>query len=94
MLVGSFGLEILLDTSTPRSERISCIQDVKDDVGGVDDLVQLIPYPLALTFVEDGLDGSSEDIIGSNWAACSVVLRHTGIAAQQLGLLQAVMVGI
>jgi len=38
MFVRGFLFDVFLDTSTPRSVRISCIKDVDDNVGRVDNL--------------------------------------------------------
>ena len=37
------------------SDRIASVQDVEDDIRGVNDLVQLVPDALRLSLVEDGL---------------------------------------
>ena len=44
MLVCLFLSQILHDRFTSRSKRISSVQDVNDNVGGIQDFVQLAPY--------------------------------------------------
>lgn len=38
----SFILDVLLDTAAPSSKRVTGVQDVEKDIGGVNDLVQLV----------------------------------------------------
>lgn len=76
MLVRRLLAEILLDTATSRSQRVASVQDVDDNVGGIQHTVQLVPDTLALTLVEDGLDRQGDVTL--------VLVRTTRLAAEQL----------
>jgi len=65
MLVRRFLLDVFLHAAASRSFWISRVQDVEDDVRGVDDFVQLVPYPLALTFGEDGFASNRKLLLTS-----------------------------
>lgn len=43
VLVGRLSLEILFDAPTPRSQRVSRVEDMEDDVARVQHLVQFVP---------------------------------------------------
>ena len=49
VLVRRLSTDVLLDTATTGAIRVTGIQDVEDNITGVDDLVQLVPDTLALT---------------------------------------------
>ena len=48
MFVRCFFFDVFFHASTASAEGISRIEDVDDDVAGVNDFVQLVPYSLAL----------------------------------------------
>ena len=54
MLVWRFFPDVLFHTSASSPKRISSVQDVYYNVTRVNDLVELVPYPLALAFGENG----------------------------------------
>lgn len=43
VLVRRLRLEVLLDAATPRSQRVSRVKDMEDNIARVQNLVQLIP---------------------------------------------------
>lgn len=51
VLVGRLCPEVLLDAPTPRSQRVSSVQDVEDDVTRVQNLVQFVPVPVSMMFL-------------------------------------------
>lgn len=55
MLVRRLGPDVFLNTATSCAIRVSSVEDVQDDVGRVDDLVQLVPDTLASSLHEDEL---------------------------------------
>ena len=57
MLVGSLLLNVLLDGLTSGFKWISGIKHVDHNIRRINDLVKLVPYPLGLTLVENGLLG-------------------------------------
>ena len=63
MLVGNFFFHVPFHATTSRPKRISSVKDVEDDVGRVDDFVELVPYTLALPFGEDGFSGHGRGVV-------------------------------
>src|SRR4051812_23823405 len=57
VLVGCFLANVLFDASTSRTFWVSCIQNMYDNIRGVNDFVELIPYSLAFSFRKDGFSG-------------------------------------
>ena len=64
MLVWNFFFHIPFHTTASRPERISSVEDMEDDVGRVDDFVELVPYTLALPFGEDGFSSHGRHVLG------------------------------
>ena len=56
---------ILFHTPAPCAERVSRIQDMDNHVARINDFVQLVPDPLALTLGKDGLARSAYLPIGN-----------------------------
>jgi hypothetical protein len=57
LLVAGLLLDVVLDTSAASSLGIAGIQNVDDNVRGIDNLVQLSPNTLRLTLLEDTVSG-------------------------------------
>ena len=53
MFVRFFLFDVIFNHGTSRAKRITDIQDLDDDVGAVDDLVQLVPDSFALSGPEN-----------------------------------------
>lgn len=85
VLVRRLLLEILFNAPATSSDGVSGIKHVDDDIGRVNDLVQLVPDTLALALVEDGFDGHGERL------GLAVI---AGVSTQQLVLLHPLLVGI
>ena len=60
MLVRSLLANVLLNAAAASTIRSTGIQNVNDHIGGIDDLVKLVPNTLALTLAEDRISGGSE----------------------------------
>ena len=50
-----FAFHVLFYTGAAGAERVAGVQDVEEDVGGVEHPVQFVPDAPALAFAEDGL---------------------------------------
>ena len=55
MLMFRFLLDILQDRLTARAHGITGVEDVEEDVGGINDLVEFIPDTAGLAFGEHGV---------------------------------------
>lgn len=82
MLVGGLGANVLLDTATSGAVGVAGIQDVQDNVAGVDDLVQLVPDALAGALHEDELTRTGQI------AVFVLLVRLARGSGQELRLLQ------
>ena len=60
VLVRRLSTDVLLDTATTGAIRVTGIQDVEDNITGVDDLVQLVPDTLGGSLHEDELSCASK----------------------------------
>jgi hypothetical protein len=61
---------------------------VNDDVRGINDLIQLVPNPLALAFTENGFSSACEVSIVCDSSLAN--LLRSGVSAQQLLFLEPV----
>lgn len=84
MFMSSLLADVLFDASASGSFRISCIENMDDDVRGVDDLVEFIPDPFTLALGEDGLPGTGKFL----------TICLTRIAAEQLCLVEPFQVSV
>eukprot|EP00760_Papus_ankaliazontas_P029821 PhM_4_TR4484/c1_g1_i1/m.73467 len=53
VLVALLLADVVLDEAAAGAHRVACVDNVHDDVAGVDDLVQLVPNACALTLLEE-----------------------------------------
>lgn len=93
VLVGSLLTNVLFDTSATSTERISGVEDVDDNITGIDDLVQLVPDSLTLTLGEDGLLGG-RGLTMNLWGSLADLLSLVGVSAQETCLFEAVKVRV
>jgi len=94
MLVRSFFVDVFLDASATGAEGVSCVKDVDDNITGVNDLIQLVPDSLALALGEDGLTSGSQVAVCCRLCELVAIAVSNGVSAQQMGLLQAIEVGV
>lgn len=74
MLVRLFLPQVLDNRLTPRAERVSSIENVDDDVGRVEDLVELSPYTTGCTLLVDSLSGCrGGGVVSVCWVKAGVV---------------------
>lgn len=57
MFMCLFLSQVLDDGLTPRTQRISCIQNVDDDIGRIENFVELTPNTAGCTLGVDGFTG-------------------------------------
>ncbi len=84
MLVRSLIAQVLLNTAASGADGVTSVENVDDNVGRVDNLVQFVPDTLALALVKDGLNGHGE----------ATILLVAGLAAEKLGLLETLLVRV
>lgn len=82
MLVRSLSTNVLFHTATTCAVRVASIQDVKDNITGVDDLVELVPNALGGTLHEDELS------CGGEVAVLVLLVRLTRRSRQEFCLLE------
>lgn len=85
MLVRSLVAQVLLDTAASGTDGITSIEDVDDNVGRVNDLVQFVPDTLALALVKDGFNSHGK---------ATIFLGVAGLAAEQLGLFKTLLIRV
>jgi hypothetical protein len=90
MLVWCLGTNVLFHTSTPRTIGVAGVENMQNNITGVDNLVQLVPDTFAGTLHENELPRLRKVAIG----VVVVGLDIARGARQQLGLLEPVDVGL
>ena len=81
MLVSLLLLDVVLNHRTTSSKRIPDIQNLDDDVGAVDHLVQLVPDALALTGAENVFPGQLflADVVRLQVLVLLLAVAHLGV---------------
>lgn len=83
MLVRGFLAEVFLNTPAAGALRVAGVDNMQNDIGRVNDLVQLVPDTLRLALGENGLSSNGESallLVG--------ILRVARLAGEQLSALQ------